>query len=218
MTAEELEDALLAYLAKDDSDEPDFQSLTTIYERLPQIRLLAQHFPEEDLGLEDKELVRVALDQLVEDGMAEAHWGERDYEASYRVTQDGFYQAVLGFDGLVSTAQPERGNDYARPAAPTHERDALHDSALWTGLKSKVIDARNADVVIKLIDDALSSLTTSSVSNSDIRQAAAYLKAARELVDAPEPPSELIWEMIGRAANIAGLVGLFYALFSQALN
>jgi len=218
VTAEELEDALLAYLAKDDSDEPGFQSLTTIYERLPQARLLAEDFPEEDLGLEDKERVRVALDQLVMDGMAESRWGERDYEASYRVTQDGFYQAVVGIEGLVPTEQPGRGIDYARPAAPTEQREALHDSALWTGLTTKVIDARNAEVVTKLIDNALSSLTTSSASNSEIRQAAAYLKAARELTDAPEPPSELIWELISRAANLTGLLGLFYTLFSQALN
>jgi hypothetical protein len=92
-----------------------------------------------------------------------------------------------------------------------------YDSAAWTGITQKLIDARNAKLVSSLIDKALLSLPISEAGNFKIMQAAAYLKAAKELTDAPEPPSELIWQIIGRAADLVGLLGLFAMLF-QAFN
>jgi hypothetical protein len=103
VTQSELEDAVMAYLAKDDGDNPSFQSLTTIFELLPEASQLTEAQYDDD-EIEDKEELRAALDQLVADGMVESRAGERDYEKSYRISQDGFYQAVLGPEALVSVA------------------------------------------------------------------------------------------------------------------
>ncbi len=89
------------------------------------------------------------------------------------------------------------------------------DSAKWTGLSKVIIDARNAKVVGALIDQALLSLSTSQAGNFQIMQATAYLKAAKELVEAPEPPSEEIWRVIGRAADLVGLLAVFCSIFAQ---
>ncbi len=89
------------------------------------------------------------------------------------------------------------------------------DSAAWTGLTSTTINARNAVVVGGLIDKALASISTSTAGNFEAMQAAAYLKAAKELVEAPEPPSRMIWDLISKAADVVGLIGLFFTIFAQ---
>ncbi len=133
-------------------------------------------------------------------------------DGDYRVTEDGNRRVTEDGDNRsVETEAPD-------VVTSTPEIITSYDSARWTGLTNTVIDTRNAKAVTALIDSALLSLSASSAGNSEIMQAAAYLKAARELTDAPDPPSELIWEMISRAANLTGLLGLFYTLFSQALN
>ncbi len=93
------------------------------------------------------------------------------------------------------------------------------ESVNWTGLTDRtLIDARNAKVVSRLIEKALKALPESPASNFEHMQAAAYLKAAKELVEAPEPPSELIWQLISKAADLVGLIGLFYTIFAQAAS
>jgi hypothetical protein len=91
-------------------------------------------------------------------------------------------------------------------------------SSTWTGLTQTIIDSRNAKVVSGLICKALDSLSAAEIGNFETMQATAYLKAARELVDAPEPPSEEIWRLISRAADIAGLAAVFFAIFAQVLS
>ncbi|MFK4793007.1 hypothetical protein [Sphingobium sp. ZW T5_29] len=92
------------------------------------------------------------------------------------------------------------------------------NSSAWTGLTRTIVDARNAAVISKLITKALDELPGEERGNVEVMQAAAYLKAAQELVNAPEPPSELIWQLISRAADVVGLIGLFYTIFSQATH
>lgn len=128
MTQSELEDAVLAYLAKDDADNPHFQSLTTIFEMLPEARQLTEAHHDDD-EVEDKEAIRTALDQLVTDGMAESRMGEREYENSYRISQDGFYQATLGSDALVSGVESV-SSDSVRSAAWTGSGLVYIDSAV----------------------------------------------------------------------------------------
>jgi hypothetical protein len=125
VSEQELEDALMAYLARDDADEPKFQSLTTIFELLPESKQLTEEQYDDD-EIEDKERLRAALDQLVHDGMVQSHWGKRDYEASYRISRDGFYQSVIGPEGIV----------------PVYDEPATADSSDWTGGKLIYIDHR----------------------------------------------------------------------------
>lgn len=58
-----------------------------------------------------------------------------------------------------------------------------------------------------------------SVGNVEKAQARALLRAIEALADAPEPPGDLIWELLQRANNISGIASLFVsiiALFTAA--
>jgi hypothetical protein len=125
--AQRLQEAALAYLAENDSDEPDFQSLTTIYEKLPARLALLTSVPEYERGLEDKEKLHVALNRLVSNGLAERRWVEERYDPSYRLTQDGYYQASIGATALV--------------ADPTQETSSGIDPVAWTGTQLTHVDS-----------------------------------------------------------------------------
>jgi hypothetical protein len=217
----ELEDAILTYLSQDGQSARTFKSLTTIYEELPEARRLAIEVDESDRGIDDKEKVGAALDQLVMDKIVESRWGERDYEASYRITGQGAYEAVFPGSALVTHSDGATfsdGSRYRNGPETDRQEPMSFDSAAWTGLSRTVVDARNARVISNLIDRALDALPGTEAGNADIMQAAAYLKAARELSSAPQPPSELIWQLISRAADVLGLFGLFYTIFAQAAH
>lgn len=231
MNAEAIEQAALNYLNSANEDEyGSFRSLTTLFEKI--VGPTVPHADSYDLEdeIESKEALRAVLDQMVSDGLLGSRWGERDYEASYRLTDQGRYEAS-GFDQLVSvpanalvteSGEPltTEDGDYivTEEAAGTDDAPITVASAAWTGLTQTIVDARNARVISSLIGRALDSLSASQAGNFEIMQATAYLKAARELVDAPEPPSEEIWRLISRAADIVGLASVFFAIFVQGLN
>ena len=227
---EHTEHAVLEYLNNDSEETLGYQSLTTIFERVIKPgEPRADAYDVED-EIESKEELRVLLDGLVQDGLLESFWGERDYEASYRLTDQGIYQAS-GFDAMVvepppnailtEAGQPLMTEDgqfiVAEDTTVVALAETSADSAAWTGLTATIIDARNARVISRLIDQALNSLSTSDATNFQIMQATAYLRAAKELTDAPEPPSEEIWRYIGRAADLVGLLGVFCGIFAQAV-
>lgn len=122
------------------------------------------------------------------------------------VTESGDFLVTENGDYLVTESR-----------SGASDRSIRVDSAAWTGLIQRAtINARNAKVIGGLIEQALTALPEAGAGNFENMQAAAYLKAAKELVDAPEPPSELIWQLISKAADLVGLIGLFYTIFSQA--
>ena len=230
MSEEETEQAVLKYLSSASDDEyGPFRSLTTLFEKVvgPSVPHTDSYDVEDEI--ESKEALRVVLDQMVSDGLLESRWGERDYEANYRVTDQGSYEAAE-FDQLVvdrplnalltESGDPmvtESGDFLVLEDAAEAEPTSV-DSSTWTGLTTTIVDARNAKAISNLIGKALDSLSASQAGNFENMQATAYLKAARELLDAPEPPSEEIWRLISRAADIVGLVSVFYAIFAQAIK
>lgn len=50
--------------------------------------------------------------------------------------------------------------------------------------------------------------------NIEKAQAKALLNAIQALAEAPEPPADLIWELLQRANNIAGIASLFIAIIA----
>ncbi|MBR0551494.1 hypothetical protein [Stakelama marina] len=233
MSEQGTERAVLDYFNSSREDENPFRSLTTLFENVAgQSVPYADSYDVED-EVYSKEALRVILDQMVSDGLLETKMGERDYEASYCLTDQGVYEAS-GFDQLaVGTPANSLVTEDGVPivtesgdfiiVGDVPEADIRHaaitvNSAEWTGLTKTIVDARNARVVSSLINKALDSLPGAHADNFKTMQAAAYLKAARELVDAPEPPSEEIWRLISRAADIIGLAGLFFTIFSQAFK
>jgi hypothetical protein len=150
----------------------------------------------------------------VEDQLGEnvAEFLERN-GASYReepsdnvlTTEDG--EPLETEDGEPIELEDGRAEDSAAS-------DVVH-SETWTGIRSQVITAANADrvrVAILQAKDAVRDLE----SNEKTAQAIAYLNAAEALIEAPEPPSDFIWELISRAGAICGVIGLFIALFTIA--
>jgi hypothetical protein len=231
MNDQQAEEAVLQYLHGDSDEERRFRSLTTLFEMVMKPREPKANSYDLDDEFDTKEELRTLLDAMVQDGLLESDWGPRDYEASYRLTEEGAYQAS-GFDQYaIETPSSETSPEPSPPllseevgpldggeGAALHDTSTTIDSSAWTGLTRVTIDARNARAVSSLIDDALASLAGSHASNFKIMQATAYLKAAKELVEAPEPPSEEVWRLIGRAADLVGLIGLFYTIFVQVLK
>jgi hypothetical protein len=92
--------------------------------------------------------------------------------------------------------------------------EIVHSEA-WTGISNQTITAANADLVRSAILKAKESVRDLG-SNERTAQAIALLNAAEALTDAPEPPSDFIWELINRAGALCGIIGLFISLFMLA--
>lgn len=93
------------------------------------------------------------------------------------------------------------------------------DSAAWTGLPSTfVFTEEKREALISLLVAAESHVEQLK-DNSQKAQARAYILAAKQLADAPDPPVDLIWDIVQRASNLSGIASLFIsiiALFSAA--
>lgn len=90
-----------------------------------------------------------------------------------------------------------------------------HDSSAWTGLPKgfQLTDDKRAEL-IHLLHSAEGSLDALTVSNSEKAQARAFVTAARNLADAPDPPADLIWEIVNRANYLSGIASLFVAIIA----
>jgi len=87
------------------------------------------------------------------------------------------------------------------------------DSALWTGTPSeRTVAVEKRERLIQLLGQAEIDLELLGASNSDKAMARAYIIAARTLAEAPDPPEDLIWELIDRANSLAGVASLFVAI------
>lgn len=87
----------------------------------------------------------------------------------------------------------------------------------WERLQSVAINEQNAETVSSLIDRSLDVLNQQNLTNEQHRQAAAYMLAAKDLVSAPVPPSKIVWDLIQKAAAIAGIVQLILPIFGAVI-
>ena len=65
---------------------------------------------------------------------------------------------------------------------------------------------------LSLIDEAIRAVEEAKLSNDQRATALAHLNAARTLTNQPEPPADLIWKIISRASDLAGIASFFLAL------
>jgi hypothetical protein len=87
------------------------------------------------------------------------------------------------------------------------------NSSRWTGLPSGFTFSEDKlQTLVRELDRVEAALGTIQISQQERSQARAYIVAARVLAEAPEPPSDLIWEIIVRANSIAGIASLFVAI------
>lgn len=105
--------------------------------------------------------------------------------------------------------------NYFPPEAELQVTSNAVQSAEWTGLPTtfQLTDERRQRLVT-LLEDAESSLDALGVGNSEKAMARAYIIATRALAEAPDPPVDLIWELIDRANSIAGVASLFVSLIA----
>jgi hypothetical protein len=96
-------------------------------------------------------------------------------------------------------------SDGARPTEPTPAKIALTEATRFELVKE-----------LRLVEQAIEAAT---LTNEEKAQARAFVIAARMLAESPDPPDDLIWELIQRASNLAGIASLFVsiiALFAAA--
>ena len=88
-------------------------------------------------------------------------------------------------------------------------------STEWTGLPANfaLTEDTRAELV-SLLRQAEDGLNGLAASNHEKAQARAFIVAARMLAEAPDPPVELIWQLIGRANSIAGIASLLVSIIA----
>ena len=72
-------------------------------------------------------------------------------------------------------------------------------------------NAKREKLIVE-IEKSLDELDNQNISNDLKAQARSYLRAAQALAEAPEPPVDLIWELIERLNSIAGIASLFVSI------
>jgi hypothetical protein len=96
-----------------------------------------------------------------------------------------------------------------------NEPNVTIDSTNWTGLPSGfTFNPAKHDRLVSLLKEAEDSLDKLEATNEEKAMARSYLVAAKVLSDAPDPPIDLIWELIGRANQIAGITALLISLIA----
>lgn len=95
---------------------------------------------------------------------------------------------------------------------PTFEDD-IQDSANWTGLPSNfVLSEEKKNRLLVLLEDVEERVSGVNIANSEKAQVRSLVIAARILAEAPEPPADVIWELINRASQLAGVAALFVSI------
>lgn len=132
-----------------------------------------------------------------------------------RVAEDLMEKGVAIFrldlgDGVGFPAAEEPSADGTEPSP-----QPVIESSSWTGLPSDfVLSEEKRTRLVACLQDAETQLDHIGAGNAEKAQARAYIVAAKALADAPDPPADLIWELIQRANSIAGIAALFVSIIA----
>jgi hypothetical protein len=85
------------------------------------------------------------------------------------------------------------------------------ESSAWTG--RTLSTTQKAELVVNL-DEALTKIDSLTLTQEKRAQARAFLRAVRELADAPDPPFDLIEFMLRHVDRIIGIAGFFVGVAS----
>ena len=127
----------------------------------------------------------------------------------------GFGSGTFG-EGLFAGPNSLQVNDATQPQIATSPTITAHiDSTKWTGLPSnfQLVEEKRVRLAA-LLSEAEYALDQLGAGNSEKAMARAYIVAARTLAEAPDPPTDLIWEIIGRANSLAGIASLFVSIIA----
>ena len=118
---------------------------------------------------------------------------------------------IVAEDGLRSMEEKWAANNQADDEA----RDNKLSTALSAGPNPDFFESEaRKQSFSDAVERAVAEVEESPLSNSDKAQAHGYLAAARALSETPEPPIDLIWSILGRANNLAGIGSFFLALIT----
>lgn len=112
-------------------------------------------------------------------------------------------------------------DDTAAPLASSDDATPHHDEVNSFATASSVtisLSPTQVPALIKALDEIDLELDKLPVANSEKAQIRAYVLAARSLADAPEPPVDLIWEILNRANHVSGIASLFVAILAIFLQ
>jgi hypothetical protein len=193
-----IEHQIFQHLAKT-SDVGGFYNLNAIYNELYKSDGLLTPAAFDQGRLIRIDELRVIIRKLAADGVV---WPRESLDwINFSLTDAG-----------VVELQRRRSDDPDFQLSPDEAEEQR-----WQRLKSIVIGANNFDSVSRLIDRSLDELSKAQLTNEQHRQAASYMLAAKELVNAPSPPSQIVWDLIQKAAAIAGLVQTVLMIFSSLM-
>ena len=132
------------------------------------------------------------------------------------ITSAGPYNEKLIMWQLTDQLQSE---EHAGQASADSPKVMSIDSTTWTGLPKEGLlsDTGSHQLLsaLSIVDDALEK---ADASNEQKSQARAYIIAIRALAEAPSPPADLIWMLVSRANNIAGITSLFVSIASLFIS
>ena len=152
--------------------------------------------------------VRRALQSLSDSGYSKGRmtFGDERDQPVY-LSPSGVRRAErLLEDGVVSVVQPDGVQSETPPSAGELYTTSLPADFVLSSEKREILTDELQKIELSLEDLPLS--------NSNKAQVRALVLAAKELSQAPEPPSDLIWEILNRANSVAGVLSLFVSVLS----
>jgi len=106
---------------------------------------------------------------------------------------------------------PRMSIEYLAAAEP----NVTIDSSSWTGLPSNfVFNPDKHETLVRLLREAEGKLDGVGATNEEKAMARSYIVAARILSDAPDPPIDVIWELISRANHLSGIAALLVSIIA----
>jgi hypothetical protein len=164
------------------------------------------------------DLERDALDNVLID---HDKYGTLDTSDLNYIQVDTYYglgPAAIGFVDANKTTLLERAVGLGLPQAIDRLKTLRIDSASWTGVPAGfAFTPKVQDKVIRLLEAAIDDLDRYEIGNRSKSQAQAYLRSALILAEAPEPPSDLVAELLRRvklALEITAFLGNLATIFA----
>ena len=121
------------------------------------------------------------------------------------------WQARIRAAGAATVEEEmERDANWGLPQAAQSPEQPVVSSSAWTGRVT--LPEKNRERLVIALRAAEGELDALGAGNAEKAQARAYLVAAAALAEAPDPPADIIWDLIQRANNIAGIAALLVSI------
>ena len=175
------------------------------------------------------ETERLAYDKVVADaedpnsGINQAesmYWPNLELIGKYKVlkkySEFGSEWIAAAMPQIASEGDTAHVDDGSMAVTSSEPEITFHpaiDSSAWTGLPSSfVLTEQKRETLAAMLQEADLALDFVGASNQEKAMARAYIVAAKTLANAPEPPADLIWELINRANQISGVAALLVSI------